>query len=122
MAITRTETVTEEPGFDGELISLGLVKGKRGHGRERRLILIGAAALDETLALESNSRRIAATFYNAGSGQVQITLGPVDAASIYMDPKDYFQIDYRVPWTGSMYAKFAGASSLIVTEINVKGV
>ena len=110
-----------EPGYNGRLISLGGVVGKRGVGRQSIRNNINLAASVGQIGLPANSRRIAATIQSYTVGDdLQIFLGnSTDGACYIISSRDVFQINYLLPWTGAVYMYSTGILAVVCNEIVV---
>lgn len=117
-------SIRQEPGYAGQLISLGGFKSSskdRGRQVESRIDSLNNS---EVVVLPANSRRIAAIIYiQATTTQpVGIAFGELTTSSDYtvlLNSGDVFQIDYNFPWTGVVIAACAAAATIYTTEISV---
>lgn len=113
-----------EPGYNGQLVSLGGVHGLAGYGRivqpYQAFILSGLV-----LVLPANPKRISAMLQNwddaANPGsRVLLFLGGQYGQLIQLLAYGSLQIDNNFPWTGEIYANaVANTPSLNVIEVTV---
>lgn len=103
------------------LVSLGGVLGVPFIGRQADINTHHVSTTRRQL-LGNNSRRIAALLVasKANDDTVPVYLADSSDATVILSPGDSFQIDYNLPWTGSVYGISTGADEVInVTEISV---
>lgn len=104
---------SREPGFNGQLISLGGIRGKIGAGQRYRQELIELATTYAAEAIPSNPLRTWMMIQNRVENTVPISVSFGDstpaAASISLQLGDTLIIDRNNPWTGSI--GFAHASA-----------
>lgn len=124
MAITVTDTRSREPGYSGQLISLGGVQGAIGQGRERlSRRLVATAAADAMVVFPSNQLRLFATFYNAGAAPIYLCFGAPSSSDVQaiLVAGTWFQIDKDLPWTGALSIYFTSAGTLYSNEVSIYG-
>lgn len=116
-------SIRQEPGYDGQLVSLGGFKSSskdRGRQVESRQDTLNNS---EVNVLPANSRRIAAMIYiSTATAPVGISLGELTTSAdytVFLNAGDTFQIDYQLPWTGVVIAATTGVALIFTTEISV---
>lgn len=119
MAFLVTKTLQRESGFQGSLYSLGGLYSSNGLGRKRSRYQAIGLITESGIIVPENPKRICCFFYQF-NGSSSITLGQDDNSAVYLATGDYFQIDYRIPWTGSVFCYFTGAGTLIANEIGLE--
>lgn len=108
-----------EPGYNGQLVSLGGVVGASGKGRvidSSAFILAGAIQV-----LSPNPKRISALILNGDpANNANVFLGDTNGFSVVLGPLGSFQIDINFPWTGEVDASPASGNPVIsVNEVSV---
>ena len=111
------------PGYAGQLVSLGGVKGRPGLGFRVDNTVYGGVVL-ATQLIPANPGRLWMLIQNNGTLRTNIAFGPdgggyATASHIFLDPGDFLQIDRDIPWWGSISAFAAGEVILSVAEASV---
>ncbi len=101
--------VSLEGGYNGQLVSLGGIRGLPGQGRKiSGQNLTGNGAIQ---ILSPNLRRIAVIIQNQSGLEVELILrDTLTSYRIKLEDHGTFQIDDNFPWTGSVMA-YAGAAT-----------
>jgi hypothetical protein len=111
-----------EPGFQGRLYSLGGIVGEPGQGRQgiRNSYTLGAGV--GQIGLTANPRRIAATIQNTDTGDdLYAFFGNDSTGPAYLIASgDMLQIDWNLPWTGTVYLYSAGAITVTCNEVTIQ--
>jgi len=116
---------TQEPGYQGRIISLGGIKGTQDHGRQA-FIDVWTSTGTGYLTVPANSRRIALLLQNslASSHRLRLSLGDLPTVeALALQPGESIQFDQFLPWTGSVVmTSEAGSTTFInIVEISVDG-
>ena len=112
----------QEPGYNGQLISLGGVKGAWGRGRNAVQTVRALTGGVGMIGLPSNPMRIAATvqIFN-GTDDLQVFFGDsTDGAVFLLAPRDLLQINMYLPWVGAVYLYSTGSMSVLCNEVEVQ--
>jgi hypothetical protein len=111
-----------EPGYQGELVSLAGVRGKRYLGRQGERFTIALTGGTGQIGMPSNPKRIAATIQIfVGTDDLQVYFGDsTDGPAFILAPRDLLQIDLNLPWTGAVYLYSSGTMSVLCNEITVQ--
>lgn len=115
-----------EPGFNGQLISLGGVRGKIGVGQRYRQELVELATTYAAEAVPANPLRTWMIIQNRVDNTVPIRVSFGDstpaAASIELQLGESLIIDKSNPWTGSLgfVHSSAGTEYVRVLEFSVE--
>lgn len=117
--------IYNEPGFNGQVVSLAAVSGASGKGRQvvSNSFTLGGTNPVFPCILPANPRRISAIIQNIGDpanpgSNVSIYLGGANSIPITLVENGTLQLDVNYPWTGDVYAALVtNGPVVIVVEI-----
>jgi hypothetical protein len=108
-------------GGSGQLVSLGGIISKKGHGLEFENGGQTTAASPGSIIRSANPKRVALVLQNLGPDNCYIGLG--DTTNIELGVLDSLTIDKDFPWTGAVSAMIKNvASNVSFYELQLAGV
>lgn len=109
--------IYNEPGFNGQVISLASVAGASGKGRQAVSNSFTLSGI--VIIAPANPKRISAIIQNVGDpafpgSQLGVYIGGVNTIPITLTENGTLQIDGNYPWTGEIYANAITNNPVVV--------